>query len=245
MTLSGLLNRFRMLPRICDIAIRSLRLGVFVRESKYLKFSPEFIRIIDLRHSSHGLTVTLDELYVIYSSVIAVSNLDGAIAELGVYKGTTAQLIAEVKKQKELFLFDTFDGMPNCKIGGYDDWELNTHKDTSLSTVQSYLSKYDNVQFVVGTFPESLSSTSINDLDQQRYSFVHLDVDLYQSTLDGLEHFWPRLVPGGRIVSHNFNLKDSPGGRTPGVRKAFLEFFSACEHKIIEVAETQCLVIKA
>ena len=86
-----------------------------------------------------------------------------------------------------------------------------------------------------------MESEKIKD---QEFSFVHLDVDLYRSTLDALEFFYPRLVTGGRIVSHNYNLKDSAGGRTPGVKKAFQEYFSSCEYKIIEIAETQCLIIK-
>ena len=51
-------------------------------------------------------------------------------------------------------------------------------------------------------------------------------------------------VTGGRLVSHNYNLKDSPGGDTPGVQKAFLEYFSESPESIVEIAETQCLVIK-
>jgi O-methyltransferase len=36
------------------------------------------------------------------------------------------------------------------------------------------------------------------------FSFVHLDVDLYQPTLDSLD-FFPRLADGGAIITDNYN----------------------------------------
>jgi hypothetical protein len=234
-----------MLPNVLDISMRSLRSGTYVREGKYLKYDAAFQALMNDRDPKRGLTVTQDESHTIYSSVLATLPLSGSIAEVGVYQGTTARLIAELKGEKKLFLFDTFEGMPNKKISTKDDWELNTHTDTSLSHVQKYLSAYSNIFFIQGQFPESIvNSSDTSPIHNEKFCFVNLDVDLYQSTLDGLEFFFPRLVDGGRLVSHNYNLKDSPGGRTPGVKKAFLEYFSGQEHKIIEIAETQCMVLK-
>ena len=244
MTFRGLLSRIYMMPKIVGIACRSLRTGAYSRESKYLKYSTDFQKTISLRNDAYGLTVTIDECYVIYSSILATSNIEGAIAELGVYKGNTARLISQIKKDKELYLFDTFQGMPKDKISSNDSWEDDTHGDTSLASTKTYLQEFDNITFVPGTFPESIQNHNDKDFDNKTFSFVHLDVDLYQSTLDGLQYFYPRLASGGRIVSHNFNLKDNAGGRTPGVKKAFYEYFSGQEYKIIEIAETQCLVQK-
>jgi len=244
MTIKGFLNRFAMFPKVVDIAIRSLRSGTYVREGKYLKFDSVFQRIMNARDPERGLTVTQDESYTIYSSVLSTNLLAGAIAEVGVYQGTTARLISEIKGEKKLFLFDTFEGMPNEKISNQDDWELNTHRDTSLESVKTYLSSYEHLIFVPGQFPESLKNDRFRSIQNEVFSLVNLDVDLYQSTLDGLEFFYPRLVAGGRLISHNYNLKGSPGGRTPGVKKAFSDYFSGEEYRVIEIAETQCMVIK-
>ena len=73
---------------------------------------------------------------------------------------------------------------------------------------------------------------------------MHLDLDLYECTLDALKFFYPRLVPGGRIVSHNYNESRVPGGATPGVRAAFMEYVDRDTHRIIEIAETQSMLIK-
>ncbi len=245
MTLRGLFSRIRMLPKLLKIAFRSLRTGVYVRPDKYLKYDREFFRILRSRDPTRGLTVTEDESYTVYSSVLATRHLEGAIAEVGVYKGNTAKIICEVKEKKPLFLFDTFSGMPNSKISVKDDWEINTHRDTSLESVQEYLISYSDVLFVPGEFPESVAGSEHRRyIEDQVFSFVNIDVDLYQSTLDCLNFFYPRLVSGGRLVSHNYNIKRSPGGNTPGVKDAFFEFFDGQEEKIIEIAETQCMVVK-
>ena len=134
--------------------------------------------------------------------------------------------------------------MPNEKISEFDEWELNTHTDNTPESVQAYLSKYPNVTLIAGRFPESLAKPSGQIAISQTYAMVNIDVDLYQSTLDALEFFYPRLSSGGRLISHNYNLKDSPGGNTPGVNKAFAEFFKGKTSQIVEIAETQCLVVK-
>lgn len=239
-----LFSRLRMLPKVAGIAYRSLKTSAYARQGKYLKYSAEFDDVLALRDPRRGLTVTYEELYTIYSSVRAVKDVEGVIAEVGVYKGNTAKVICEIKGDRALFLFDTFEGMPNEKISDHDNWELNTHADNNLDSVKQYLSQYSNVTFVPGRFPESLNQPIGDMAKSQCYSLVNLDVDLYQSTLDALEFFYPKLSPGGRLISHNYNLKNSPGGNTPGVKKAFDQFFSGRTSQIIEIAETQCVIVK-
>ena len=47
------------------------------------------------------------------------------------------------------------------------------------------------------------------------------------------------MVTGGRIVSHDYNTTSMPG-----VKKAFLEFFTDQKEKLIEIADSQIMVIK-
>ena len=46
-----------------------------------------------------------------------------------------------------------------------------------------------------------------------KFSFVHIDVDLYQPTLDCLEFFFPKLVSGGIIVCDDYNSSQFPGAK--------------------------------
>ena len=243
MTLSGFLNRLSMIPSILEIAGTSLNIGVYCRHQNFRKYRGKFHELLKRRSPEKGFSVTEEEAYTLYSSVKAVSDIPGAIAEFGVYKGATAHLICEIKKNKPLYLFDTFQGMPNEKISTQDRWRRDTHKDTALSTVQNYLKDFDDVHFIPGTFPESVAGDSkISDL---QFSFVNLDVDLYESTLEALNFFYPRLNVGGRLVSHNYNLKFTDGGDTPGVKEAFDNYFANQPHIVVEIAETQCLVVKS
>ena len=68
---------------------------------------------------------------------------------------------------------------------------------------------------------------------------------MYESTLEGLNYFYPKMLPGGRLVSHNYNLKDTDGGDTPGVKEAFKDYFEDDFIRVVEIAETQCIIIKA
>jgi len=97
--------------------------------------------------------------------------------------------------------------------------------------VQSYLQSYYNVLFYPGLFPET--STPVKG---KMFSFVHLDVDLYQSMLSSLEFFYPRLSLGGIIIAHDYQY--------PGVRRAFVEFFGDQSDGVIELSSNQCMVIK-
>jgi O-methyltransferase len=47
---------------------------------------------------------------------------------------------------------------------------------------------------------------------------VHIDADLYQSTIDALEYFYPKLNNTGAIIIHDYNHN------WDGVRKAVKEF---------------------
>ena len=207
------------------------------------KYEGHFATVFAKRDARKGASLTKDEVYTLYSSVRATAELNGALAEVGVYRGGSAKLICEAKGDRLLYLFDTFDGMPDEKISK-DQWENGTHRDTSLEAVQQYLSGYPAVQYVKGVFPESIRQYPEDNLESASFSFVNLDVDLYHCTLDALRFFYPRLVSGGRIVSHNYNIVDITGGNTPGVKKAFSEYFKGRTHRIIEIADSQCLVIK-
>jgi len=243
MTIKGLLSRVKMIPHVVGIALRSFQLGVYAKQRRFKKYDGAFEDILSTLDPNRELTVTEEEAYTLFSSIKAVTNVKGAIAEFGVYQGASARIICEVKESKPIYLFDTFEGMPNEKITDKDRWRADTHKDTDQASVSHYLQEFDNKTFVPGIFPESVMNRP--DLDQVRYSFVHLDVDLYESTIAALTYFFPKIVPGGRLVSHNYNLKDTDGGNTPGVKRAFDEFFSHCSSIVIEIAETQCIVIKS
>ena len=163
----------------------------------------------------------------------------GALAEVGVYRGGSTKLICEAKGDNPLYAFDTFDGLPPLTKEDVPDNEHQSSfmdgdfKDVTLESVKRYLSEYQNVFLFKGLFPNSANKT----VKSSKYIFVHLDVDLYNSTLDSLLFFYPKLLRGGMILSHDYST-------APGVKKAFDEFFEDKKETVIELPGSQCLVMK-
>ena len=196
----------------------------------YEKFDSEFLKILEA--VKEKCFMDDDEKYTLYSSMKAVSQLDGSIAEVGTYKGGSAKILCELKDQKKIHLFDTFEGLP--QPSNKELVKAGWLSDTSLKSVKNYLSEYNNVFLYKGYFPETA-----RNLTSEKFCLVHLDTDLYQSTLDSLEFFWPKMVKGGRIISHDYNAIE-----IGGVKQAFKEFFKTSPEILIEIADTQILVVK-
>jgi predicted O-methyltransferase YrrM len=165
------------------------------------------------------------------SALRATLHLDGDIAEVGTAAGGSARLISEYCGDKTIHLFDTFEGLP--KPGDLDDRFNEGAYRSSLEDVQRYLSiEGRRFEFHKGMFPASATS-----VQGHRFSFVHLDVDLYQSTLDCLRFFWPRLSTGGIIITHDYSW-------AAGVDQAFSDFFKDKLEKPIELIGYQAMVVK-
>ena len=175
------------------------------------------------------------EAYMLYSIAKSQQELDGDMAEVGVYQGGSAKLISEVKGDRKLFLFDTFIGLQELSDDdthfGKKHWKKNEFSDTSLETVKDYLSSYNNIQIIEGEFPKT--ADCIHD---SKFSFVHLDVDLYRSIIECLKFFYPRLVNGGIILVHDYH--------SDGIQKAFKEFLQSNKVQLIELTGSQCMIIK-
>jgi hypothetical protein len=68
------------------------------------------------------------------------------------------------------------------------------------------------LQFRQGYFPE----TSVG-LENEKFSFVMLDVDIYQPSLEVFRFFYPRLTRGGYFFMHDYNsLRVVEGRLTSG-----------------------------
>jgi len=170
------------------------------------------------------------EVFMIYSLAKAKSGAGGEFAEVGVFRGLSAEVICRAKGEKPLWLFDTFEGLPD--VGDKDSMFAKGTYCGSIDSVRNRLAPWKGVSLVKGLFPQS--AEPIRD---KIFSFVHLDVDLYESTKASLEFFYPRMEKGGVILTHDY-------GQAEGVKKAFNEFFAGTPESMIELPMSQCMVIK-
>jgi len=156
----------------------------------------------------------------------ACEKIPGDMAELGVYNGATAEIMLKACS-KTLHLFDTFEGLPDSE-GKFDKGEWNG----SLDSVKRNLSPWHSrVDYHVGLFPQSAAQF------ESTFSFVHLDADLYSSTKAALEWFWPRMNPGGAILSHDYPISE-------GVVRAFHEFFANKRETFVPLSGSNCVAVK-
>ncbi len=192
---------------------------------------PAILELLREIHRGRRSLLSAFEQYLIYSTARGQSKMSGAMAEVGVFRGGSAKLICEVKGDKPLHLFDTYEGLPpSCEA---DRGIHREHQYTcGLEEIQRYLSDYDNLHFHKGIFPHSAA-----DVPEQTYCFVHFDVDLYEGTRGCLEYFYPRMQRGGIMISHDYSI-------LAGVEKAFHEFFEGKPEEIIDQPTTQCMIVK-
>ena len=186
--------------------------------------------LVDILREQRSLMSAFEQ-FLVYSAARAQVGLPGAMAEVGVFRGASAKLISEVKGDKPLYLFDTYEGLPPSAEQDRGVHRVGQYA-CSLESVQEYLKDYENLHYYQGIFPDSAK-----DVPEQQYCFAHFDVDLYEGTLACLEYFYPRMVPGGVILSHDYGI-------LAGVEQAFDEFFADKREGIIEQPTTQCMVIK-
>jgi O-methyltransferase len=174
--------------------------------------------------------MSADEAYMIRSAVLSTAKVEGDLAEVGVFRGTSAKVICEAKGDRRLHLFDTFEGLP--PTSRFDAGFQTGQYACSLESVRDYLRDYPNVQFYKGCFP-----VTGEPVKSRGFSFVHLDVDLFESTVAALQFFYPRMNPGAILISHDYV-------EFAGVRRAFDGFFEHKSEPVIELSGNQCLVVK-
>jgi len=182
------------------------------------------IKLSVLSHKKASLLINILEM---------VKNVDGDMAELGVYRGGSAYLIHKKYPTRILHLFDSFDGMKE-PIQSNEYHKQGDFDDTSLEFVAANLNYSKYVYFHKGWFPESIPE----HMYDKKYSFVHLDGDFYESTLDAINYFYPRMSKNGIIV-----LDDYVSNNTPNVKRAILELKEKYNYKFY-VTDLEQAVIK-
>jgi O-methyltransferase len=174
----------------------------------------------------------------LYEATIKANEIDGDMAEVGVYNCGSATIINEFKsKNKKLYLFDTFKGLVDCQPNKDTVLKNGEIKPTIQLDAVKDMFKNDNVDVISGYFPNSAP----NEFKSKKFSLIHLDVDTYQSTLNSLNYFYDKMSIGGYIICHDYK---NQFGSTSGVPIAVDEFLSEKNEKVDKIVVSQCIIIK-
>lgn len=154
------------------------------------------------------------------------NDIQGELAEVGVFRGDFSKYINLMFPNRRLYLFDTFEGFKKDELeddlkNGYmsKDWVNNYGQVFDETSPELILRKMKNSSQCVirkGWFPDT-----VEGLEENKYALVSLDCDLYGPTLSGLRYFYPRLNQGGYIMIHDYNNSDR---ELKGVKKAVLDY---------------------
>lgn len=167
-----------------------------------------------------------------------VLDIPGSMAECGCYQGASAYFMADANPDVPLHLFDSFEGLSQP-----DKSDMTTSKDKrtwekgDLSSPEEEahqtLKEFPNVHFHKGWIPERFPEVA-----EEKFSLVHIDVDLYKPTIDSLSFFYPRMSHKGIII-----LDDYGSSICPGARKAADEFMVDKSEYIIHLSTMQGVII--
>jgi len=228
------IKRLLAFPR--RIIARIITYSLLTKNGVIIVYSdPKRSKVINLIRkikSENEILMGNHEAYQIFMAVRRTEKIKGDISEAGIYMGGSAKLISEAKGNKTLHLFDTFEGLPDlCPKDNPRQFHKGQYP-SSLKNVKDYLKKYQDVHFYKGIFP-----LTTEPIKNKRFSFVHLDLDLHEYTLEGLKFFYPRMNKGGIIMLHDYMS-------SLGVTRAVDEFFKDKPEPIIETSDSQCLIVK-
>jgi O-methyltransferase len=176
--------------------------------------------IISNQIDAQGLGVVLGQL-----EHVLVAGVDGAVVELGCYRGSTSLFIRRVldaagQFDRPFHVYDSFAGLPPKTIqdasGAGTDFvagELSVSKRDFLHEFKHASLKPPRVH--KGWF----SDLTPEDLPEP-IAFAFLDGDFYESIYDSLKLVWPRLAPGGTVVIDDYSRE-----ALPGVARAVRDYF--------------------
>lgn len=142
-------------------------------------------------------------------------NTKGTIVECGVWRGGMIAGIAAIHgKDREYYLFDSFEGLPEVKgIDGKDalEWQSDTTSPYYFDNCKAEigfaqqamlkaLGSDEHTHFIKGWFIETLNEGNFD----APISLLRLDGDWYDSTMACLEYLFPKVVPGGMIIIDDY-----------------------------------------
>lgn len=184
-------------------------------------------------------------------------SIAGSIAECGVWRGGSMMLAAlrliQHGAERELYLYDTFDGMTRPEAvdvgeggldagklfdrtqnsGGGSDWCRATVEDVRAAMASTGYNP-DRYHLIKGTVEETLPAQA-----PERLALLRLDTDWYESTKHELQHLYPRLSSGGVLIIDDY-------GYWKGARKATDEFTDALAEPVFlhRIDSSARLIIK-
>lgn len=148
-----------------------------------------------------------DRRYAVSQLLRLVAAVEGDTAEVGVFAGAMSWLILQAGAgRRHHHLFDSFEGLSVPSAADGRHWQAGALA-CAEDVVRRNLAPFEGAfTTYAGWVPARFA-----DVQDRRFAFVHIDVDLYEPTRDSLAFFYPRMAAGGIIVCDDYNFTSCPG----------------------------------
>lgn len=223
-------QRFDLAEALAGIVYPEYRFSEFAR--LYLKDAlfAQFYRDYVSTYNFHSY----DRKYLLQEILKLCRRVPGDTAECGVYEGAGSYLIGRhaARLGRLHHMFDSFEGLsePEPVDGAY--WKRGVMS-VPEDQVRERLKDLDNLCYWRGWIPDRFGEVA-----DRRFSFLHVDVDLYQPTLACVTFFYPRVNRGGVMLFDDYGF-----ATCPGARRAIDEFFADKREPIIDLPTGQAFVL--
>lgn len=229
---SGVLSGVRLLMRRVGFDLVPVARGTDI---------PADLKDIDLIRAVRDRTMTSPErVYAVVNAVeyLVKRGVVGDFVECGVWRGGSMMamagtLLALDSTERDLWLYDTFDGMA-APSAADRDYAGRTAESllageppaegrsvwarASLGDVEEGMESTGyppaRVHYVAGKVEDTVPATV-----PEKIALLRLDTDWYESTRHELEHLFPRLVEGGVLILDDY-------GHWQGARRAVDDYFA-------------------
>ena len=171
-----------------------------------------------------------------------------SFAECGCWRGHSSFIISSIIKESskniKFHIFDSFEGLSISTPRDSDFYKRNDEDKESISrhfnsselfVKDNVLKNFNFVKTYKGWIPDR-----VKEVEKESFSFVHIDVDLYEPTKESLEFFYPKLDIGGIIVCDDYNIS-----AYPGAKDAWDEYFSKQDYSFFyKTPLGACYIVK-
>jgi hypothetical protein len=181
-----------------------------------LSFDPSldeaFVECVHPLIESRRTMLGYDRLFTLWQAARNVAPLGLPAVEIGTFRGGSAALLSEALRAHaetsiDVHVVDTFEGHLDASFTSHDpEQQRGKFTEVTFDDVQGFLSAYPGTHVYKGDGP-----TVVRGWPDRQYGLVHIDVDLYQPTLECLEYFAPRVAAGGMIVMDDYEAPTCPG----------------------------------
>lgn len=174
---------------------------------------------------------------------VVSANISGAMVECGVWRGgSVLAMILQLQQlgvtDRDIYLYDTFDGMPEPTEKDTSEYEKSAletwneamrenrpawdnlfspsvfNEQDVQSTILATGYPADKIHFIRGRVEDTIPASMPPEI-----AILRLDTDWYESTRHELQHLYPRLEKGGVLIIDDY-------GHWDGARAAVDEYFS-------------------